>query len=114
MGRGRGQGSQAGTSGTRGVSTLSSHTEPINHVVIQGTFLLSLLWARILFDSSASHSFIATSCVRELGLEVETLEKPMYMSSPLWTRVSVDLICRSYELEISRILLTVYLNVMDM
>ena len=63
--------------------------------------LLSRLWARVLFDSSASYSFIAASCVRELGLEVETLEKPLYVSSPLGTRVSVDLIFRGCELEIS-------------
>ena len=36
------------------------------------------------------------------------------MSSPLGTRVSIDLICRGYELEISGILLTVDLRVMDM
>ena len=52
--------------------------------------------------------------MRELGLEVETLEKPLYMSSPLGTRVSVELICRGCELEISRIVLTVDLRVMDM
>ena len=77
-------------------------------------FLLSRLWARILFDSGASHSFIASSCVRELGLQVETLEKPLCVSSPLGTRVSVDLICRGCELEIFGILLTVDLRVMDM
>ena len=77
-------------------------------------FLLSCLWARVLFNSSASHSFITASYVRELGLEVETLEKPLYVSSPLGTRVSVDQICRGYELEISRILLTVNLRVIDM
>ena len=76
-------------------------------------FLLSRLWARILFDSGASHSFIVASCVRELGLEVETLEKQLYVSSPLGTRVSVDLICRGYELEISGILLTMDFRVMD-
>ena len=77
-------------------------------------FLLSSLWARILFDSSASHSFITTSCVRELGLEVKTLEELMHVSSPLGTRVSVDLICRGCELEILGILLTGDLRVMDM
>ena len=77
-------------------------------------FLLSRLWARILFDSDASHSFIVASCVGELGLEVETLEKSLYVSSPLGTRVSVDLICRGCELEISEILLTVDLRVIDL
>ena len=52
--------------------------------------------------------------MRELGLENETLEEPLYVSSPLGTRVSIDLICRACELEISRILLTVDLRVMDM
>ena len=76
--------------------------------------MLSRLWAKVLFDSGASHSFIAASVVRELGLKVETLEEPLYVSSPLGTRVSVNLICRDCELEISVILLTVDLRVMDM
>ena len=53
---------------------------------------------RVFFDSGASHSFIAASCVKELGLEVETLENSLHVSSPLGTRVSVDMICRDYEL----------------
>ena len=76
--------------------------------------MLSCLWAKILFDSGASHSFITASVVRELGLEVETLEEPLYMSSPLGIRVSIDMICRGCELEISGILLKVDLRVMDM
>ena len=52
--------------------------------------------------------------MRELGLEVETFEEPMDVSFALGTRVSVDMICRGYELEISGILLTVDLRVMDM
>ena len=77
-------------------------------------FILSRLWARVLFDSGASHSFIPASCAREFGLEVEALEKPMYVSSPIGTRVSIDMICRGCELDISGILLTVDLRVMDM
>ena len=56
-------------------------------------FLPLHLWARVLFDSGASHSFISGSCVKELGLEVETLEKLLHVSSLLGTRVSVDMIC---------------------
>ena len=52
--------------------------------------------------------------VKDLGLEVETLEEPLHVSSPLRTRVSVDQICWDCELEISEILLTVDLKVMDM
>ena len=68
----------------------------------------------MLFDSGASHSFVAASCVKDLGLEVETLEKPLYVNSPLGNRVSIDLICRDCELEISGMLLTIDLRVMDM
>ena len=77
-------------------------------------FLLSRLWERILFDSDASYSFIVVSCVRELGFEVETLEKPMFVRSPLGTRMSVYLICHGCELEISGIILTMDLRVMNM
>ena len=69
--------------------------------------------SKILFDSGATYSFVAASSVDVLGLEVETLNEPLYMSSPLGTRVRIDQICRDYELEISGILLTVDLRVMD-
>ena len=52
--------------------------------------------------------------MKDLGLEVETLEEPLHVSSPLGTRVNIYQICQGYELEISRILLTVDLKVMDM
>ena len=115
MGRGQGQGPQVGISGTQGrVYAITPQIEIEDQSVIHGTFLLFHLWARVLFDSSASHSFIAALCVKELGLEVETLEKPLHVSSPLGTRVRVDKICQDCELEILGILPTVYLWVMDM
>ena len=55
--------------------------------------MLFRLLERVLFDYGASHSFIATSCVEALSLEVKTLEEPLYVNSPLGTRVSVDQIC---------------------
>ena len=48
-----------------------------------------------------------------MGLEVETLEKPLYVNSSLGTRVSVDQIFRHCESEILGILLTVDLRVMN-
>ena len=42
--------------------------------------------------------------MKDLGLEVKTLEEPLYVSSPLGTRVRVDKICLDCELEISGIL----------
>ena len=48
----------------------------------------------MLFDSGASHSFIAASVVIELGLRVEALEEPLYVSSPLAIRAGIGMICR--------------------
>ena len=115
MGRGRGRGPQAGTSRVqRRVYAITPQAESADQPVIQGTFLLSRLWARVFFDSGASHSFIAASVVIELGLEVETLDDPLYVSSPLGIRARIGMICRGCELEISGTLLTVDLRIMDM
>ena len=56
----------------------------------------------------------ALTIERELGLEVETLKEPLYMSSPLGIRARIGMICRGCELEISGTLLTVDLRIMDM
>ena len=50
--------------------------------------------------------------MKELGLEVETLEKSLHLSSPLGTRVRIDHICLDCELEILGILLTINLLVL--
>ena len=52
--------------------------------------------------------------VIELGLEVEALEEPLYVSSPLGIRARIRMICRGCELEISGILLTMDMRIMDM
>ena len=94
MGRGSGQGPHAETFGIQGrVYAITPPAEPVDHPVVQGTFFLSRLWARVLFNYGASHSFITTLAIRDLSLEVETLEEPLCVSSPLGTRVSIDLIC---------------------
>ena len=90
MGRGRGGGPQARTSGVQGhVYTITPPAESADQLVIQGTFLVSRLWVRVLFDSGASHSFIAPSVDIELGLKVEALEEPLYVSSPLGIRARI-------------------------
>ena len=115
MGKGRGRGPREGTSEVQGcVYAITPQAESADQPVIQGTFFLSRLWIRVLFDSGASHSFIAASVVKELGLEVETLEEPLYVISPLGTRARLGMICRGCELEISGTLHTVDLRIMDM
>ena len=49
----------------------------------------------------------ALTIERELGLEVETLKEPLYVSSPLGIRARIGMICRGCELKISGTLLTV-------
>ena len=56
---------------------------------------------------------MAASSVDVLGLEVESLDEPLHVSSPLGTRVRIDKICLDCEFEILGILLTVDLRVMD-
>ena len=45
---------------------------------------------------------------------LETLEEPLYVSSPLGIRARIGMICCDCELEISGTLLTVDLKIMDM
>ena len=52
----------------------------------------------------------ATSVV----IELEALEEPLYVSSPLRIRAKIWIICHGCELDISGILLTVDLRVIDM
>ena len=77
-------------------------------------FLLFRLWARVLSNFGTSHSFVVAFCVKDLDLEVESLEKSLYVNSPLGIRVRIDLICRDCNLEILGILLIVDLQVLDM
>ena len=44
---------------------------------------------------------------------LETIEEPLYLSSPLGIRARIGMICRGCELEISGTLLTVDLRIMD-
>ena len=69
---------------------ITTQVELADQLDIHGTFLLSHLWEKELFDYGVSHSFIVKSCVQDLGLEVETLEEPLHVRSPLGTRVNVD------------------------
>ena len=52
----------------------------------------------MLFDFGALHSFIVASVVIELGLEVKTLEEPLYVSSPLGIMARIGMIYRGCEL----------------
>ncbi|XP_058208151.1 uncharacterized protein LOC131321160 [Rhododendron vialii] len=67
-------------------------------LVVRGTFLLFNSFARVLFDSGASHSFIATSFVCALELYTESLDLPLSVETPLGGQSSLSRICKGCEL----------------
>ncbi|XP_024021742.1 uncharacterized protein LOC112091712 [Morus notabilis] len=71
----------------------SSGAQPGNPVV-EGMVPISHSFARVLFDTGATHSFVSTSFVKILGLKPDDLETSMFISSPLGC-VEVTSICRS-------------------
>ena len=57
-------------------------------------------WARVLVDTGATHSFIASSFVAALGLEASPLDPPLYVDTPIGGRVMLDRVCRECDLTI--------------
>ncbi|GFY91341.1 hypothetical protein Acr_07g0015370 [Actinidia rufa] len=75
-------------------------TQALEASIMRGTFLLFNSFAGVLFDSGASHSFIAASFVLALGLETEELNPPLFVDTPIGGRTPLDRICRGCELVI--------------
>ena len=88
---GWGQDFQDDTFGTQGhVYVVALQTKLAYQFDIQGTFQLSHFSIKCCLNLGASHSFAAASSVDVLGSEVETLNGPLHVSSPLGTRVRID------------------------
>ncbi|XP_058180099.1 uncharacterized protein LOC131298638 [Rhododendron vialii] len=66
--------------------------------VVRGTFLLFNSFDRVLFNSGASHSFIATSFACTLELEIENIRPPLIVETPIGGRSPLNRICRDCEL----------------
>ncbi|KAG5540501.1 hypothetical protein RHGRI_020647 [Rhododendron griersonianum] len=96
------------------VFALQGEDEVYDPAVIQGNLILFSTCAQALFDSGASHSFISAKCVHALGLETEHLGSAMRVTSPLGGHISVGLVCRSCEIEVSGLRMTYDLRVLDM
>ena len=64
----------------------------VNHVTVEtaqeapdvviGTFMINSNSTTVLFDSSASHSFIAYTFIKKHGIPVCVMKKPMLVNSP--------------------------------
>ncbi|XP_059650703.1 uncharacterized protein LOC132296530 [Cornus florida] len=63
--------------------------------VVRGMFLVSHSWARVLLDSGASYSFIASSFARALGLEVSQLDRSLCVDTFIGGSVTLGRVYRS-------------------
>ena len=57
-------------------------------------FLVYSTWVRVLFDTSATHSFIFASYADALGLKMEMVENLLFTESPMGMNSRVDRICK--------------------
>jgi hypothetical protein len=71
---------QGGITGRVNHVTAESAAEALNVVI--GTFMVNTHPATVLFDTSATHSFIIQSFVEHHGIRTSTLKKCMLVSSP--------------------------------
>ena len=71
--------------------------------VVIGTFLVNSNSVTVLFDSGASHSFIAYTFIKKHGIPVCVMKKPMLVNSPRgdmkanWICLAASLIIRGVE-----------------
>ncbi|XP_038685741.1 uncharacterized protein LOC119985525 [Tripterygium wilfordii] len=91
---------------------LTHQTAPEHPNFVGGTFLFSNCWARVLFDSGATSSFITSSFTLALGLEVTPMRRTIVVDSPFgqFTRIQGYCICMC---RFSDIELTVNLYILD-
>ncbi|XP_059630069.1 uncharacterized protein LOC132273052 [Cornus florida] len=70
--------------------------------------------ARVLFDSGASYSFIASSFTRALGLEVSQLDRPLYVDTPIGGSVILGRVCWGCSITIAGQVLEFNLIILEM
>ena len=68
--------------------------------VMEGTILFFSSWVKVLFDTGASNSFISSTLVDTLELNVESLEIPLCVDTPVGGKVRLGSICRNCSLSI--------------
>ncbi|KAJ9702931.1 hypothetical protein PVL29_004604 [Vitis rotundifolia] len=83
-------------------------------LLVEGMILVYSTWVRVLFDTSATHSFISTSCANALGLKMERVENLLLIESLMGTNYRVDRICKEYIMTLADRVLHVDLRILDM
>ncbi|KAL5547177.1 hypothetical protein UlMin_006864 [Ulmus minor] len=123
--QGRGSGSSSGRSGRNGgrgkgkgtINAMMSHGDtesPTGHAAIEGMIIISNSWARALFDTGASHSFISELFVNALGLEIQPFYPPLALMTPMGGHALVSFVCKSCVVMIESHRLLVDLIVLPM
>ena len=69
--------------------------------LVEGMILVFSTWVRVLLDTSATHSFISTSCANALGSKTERLENLLLIESPMGTNSRIDRICKGYVITLA-------------
>ncbi|XP_059670062.1 uncharacterized protein LOC132315717 [Cornus florida] len=69
--------------------------------VLRGIFPVFGCWARVLFDSGASHSFISSSFALASGLEVSFMDRVLCVDTPVGVSVSLSRVVRDYSIVIA-------------
>jgi hypothetical protein len=73
---------------------------PMGEEVLVGTFFLNERPIIILFDSTASHDFISSTCAKKVMLSMVAMESPYVISTPR-DRVDTDQIFHKDPLELA-------------
>ena len=61
---------------------IAAQQEPqVDTSIVRGTFLVFNSWARVLIDTRALHSFIASSFTLTLGLEIKVLDSILLLDT---------------------------------
>ena len=76
--------------------------------------VLFISWARILFDTRATHSFISSAFIISLGLCTETMCGGLVVASPMGGEMVAREVCKSCVVRIASQELTANLVVLDM
>ena len=75
---------------TAGLLGTTEQQEPqFDTFIVRGTFLIFNYWARVLIDTVVSHSFIASSFILALGLEIEVLDSVLLLDTPVGGRTTL-------------------------
>ena len=85
-----------------------------NTLLVECMILVYSTWVRVLFYTSATHSFIYVYCAKALELKTKMVENLLLIESPMGTNSRVDKICKRCFITLANITLKVDLRILDM